>query len=337
MKQNSKQIQWANNQVNRYHSRKAFGLLATVMCLFLVVIAISFVMGDASLYEFLGTGAVSLATVAPAAININGNPANTAKAGKLVKAKLWFIVEEQYDDTQAFPSRSGREVGNIPLKSGEYWHYMKTVSISNPEATIGGNLGDIGGTLTNTVKAVFGGVDDDLMTLIEDHMGKGFYIVFEVCENSKKYLIGNGCKPAILQAPEGGFGKDNSSLSLTWTQECGELFSTYVGNTPTENPVEIGAAAITIALTANPQFQFATGTASTEFANVTAITDSDVNRIVTFIGGGGTGPSKIVDGGNILLIGGQDWVANTSAQISFKIFKDAAATYKLIEIAGTRT
>lgn len=337
MKQNLKQIQHSANKVRRYANRKNLMLFASVVSVFLIVVGVAFLMGDASLHDVFTTGGIGLMSIAPAAVNVDGNPQNTAKAGKLVKAKLWFIVEEQYDDSQAFPSRNGREVGNIPLKAGEYWHYMKTVSISNPEATIAGNLGDIGGTFTNTIKAIFGGLNDDLLTLVEDHFAKGFYIVFEVCDTGKKYLVGNGCKPAILQAPEGGFSADNTSLTLTWVQECGELFSTYVGNTPTEAPVTIAADAITVALTANPQFQFASGTASTAFANVTAIADSDVGRTVTFLGGGGTGPSEIVATGNIILAGGAAWEAKANAQISFKIFKDAAATYKLIEIIGTRT
>lgn len=339
MKQNSKQIRWKANKVRQYTNKQLFLLLSSVMIVLVAIVAVAFVAGDASLTDLFAVGGISMATLAPAAVNLNGNPVNTAKAGKLVKANLWFIVEEQYDDSQAFPARSGREVGNIPLKAGEYWHYIKTVSIQNPEATIAGNLGDVGGTFTNTLKAVLGGVDDNTLTLVENHFAKGFYIVFEVCDTGKKYLVGNGCKPAILQAPEGGFLADNSSLTLTWVQECGELFSTYVGNTPTEAPTTIAADATTMALTSNPQYKFAEGTLSTAFANVTAITDADVsaNRVITFIGSGGTGPSKIVDGGNILLFGGEDWVANLNKQISFKIFKDAASTYKLIEVIGTRT
>jgi hypothetical protein len=142
----------------------------------------------------------------------------------------------------------------------------------------------------------------------------------------------------VLQQPEGGFLNDKTAVTLSFKNECGELFSTYVGNTPTIAPAAIAAAA-SFALTSNPQYQFASDTAGTECKTCSAIGDSDVNRIITVIGGGGTDPAQLIQDatGNILLIAGSAWTANTGSQISFKIFKDGASSYKLIEIAGTRT
>jgi hypothetical protein len=338
MKRNEKQRAWAARNVaagqSKYRRKMNYAFFGVIF----IVALVMFVRGEASLLNFMSASGLSLAGVAPAAINIEGNASIAQSSGKQVKAKVWFIVEEQYDDTQAFPARAGRDVGNIPLKAGEFWHYIKTQSITNPDATIGGSLSDVGGTLTNELKLLLAGISDDTLELVEHHMGRGFYIVFEVCSTGKKYLGGGGCKPMVLQPPEGGFLNDKTSITLTFKNECGELFSNYVGNTPTAAPADI-AAAVSFALTANPQYKFATDAASTLCKSVTAITDFDINRVVTVFGGGGAGPTKLVQdvAGNILLVAGAAWTGNLGSQISFKIFKDGAATYRLIEIAGTRT
>ena len=338
MKRNEKQRAYAARNVaaaqHKYRRNMVFAFFSVVF----IVALVMFIRGEASPFDFMTATGLSLASVAPAAVNISGDAGITQSSGKLVKAKVWFITEEQYDDLQAFPSRNGREVGNIPLKAGEYWHYIKTQSITNPDATVGGSLSDVGGTLTNELKLLLAGINDEMLNLVESHMGKGFYVVFEVCATGKKYLGGGGCKPMVLQPPEGGFLNDKTSMTLTFKNECGELFSTYIGNTPTIAPADI-AAAISFALTGNPQYKFATDAASTLCKNVTAITDFDINRVVTVFGGGGANPTKITQdvAGNILLVAGANWTGNLGSQISFKIFKDGAATYRLIEIAGTRT
>ncbi len=337
-KYNEKQRAHAARNVStariQYQKRMIFAFFSMVV---LVCLAM-FVFGDASMGDLLCTTGISIATVAPAAVNISGDAGISQSAGKLVKAKVWFITAEQYDDDQAFPTRSGREIGNIPLKAGEYWHYIKTQAITNPDAMIGGSLSDVGGTLTNEIKLLLAGISDEVLTLIESHMGKGFYVVFEVCSTGKKYLGGGGCKPMILQQPEGGFLNDKTSIALSFKNECGELFSTYVGNTPTIAPATIAAAA-SFVLTSNPQYIFASDTTGVLCISCTGITDTDANRIITVFGGGGTNPAKLNQDadGNILLIGGDDWNGALGSQISFKIMRDGAASYKLIEIAGTRT
>lgn len=337
-KYNEKQRAYAARQVADGQAGYRRNLIFTFFAVICVCVLAMFIFGDASMADVLLTHGISIATVAPAAVNISGDAGISQSAGKLVKAKVWFITQEQYDDEQAFPARNGREIGNIPLKAGEYWHYIKTQAITNPDAMIGGSLSDVGGTLSNELKLLLAGISDEVLTLIEEHMGKGFYIVFEVCATGKKYLGGGGCKPMVLQQPEGGFLNDKTSITLHFKNECGQLFSTYVGNTPTAAPADIAAAA-SFVLTANPQYKFATDAASTLCKSVTGITDLDVNRVITVFGGGGVGPTRLNQdaAGNILLIGGVNWIGNTGSQISLKIFKDGAATYKLIEIAGTRT
>lgn len=270
--------------------------------------------------------------------NIEGDVINGKKSGNLVKAKLYFIEEDQYDDTLPFPVKSGRERGNIPLKAGEYWHYIKSV-LDTPEINWAGTVEEVAAKISNEMKFILGGMEADVFNLLENGIGKGFYVVFELCfpGETVRFLIGNGCKPAKMTAFEGGARKDYTGTTVTFKVECGELLCTYVGTITLQAPQTIAADATTFALTSNDTYQLAEGTANTEITAVSAITDADINRVVTVKGGGGTGPSVITSGGSYILQEGADWVGDSGSQISFRIMKDGAATYKLVEIYGTRS
>lgn len=270
--------------------------------------------------------------------NVDGDVINSRKSGNLVKALLYFITDNQYDEDQPFPLANGRERGNIPLKAGEYWHKIKLV-LDSIEAKWNGTVEEVAAKITNELTFILGGMEDDVFTLLQNGIGQGFYVVFEMCfENETvRYLIGNGCKPAKMSAFEGGALKGYTGTTVTFMVECGELIHKYVGNTPTLAPQAITSDATTFALTSNPLYEIASGTTSAEITAVTAITDADVNRIVTVKGAGGTGPSKIVAGGSFLLNGGIEWIAEAGAEISFRIMKDGDASYKMVEIYGSRT
>jgi hypothetical protein len=270
--------------------------------------------------------------------NVDGDVVNTRKAGNLVKAKMYFLTDDQYDDSQPFPAANGRERGNIPLNSGEYWHYIKSV-LDTPEVKWSGSIEEVAAKIANEITMILGGMEDDTFDLLQDGIGQGFYVVIELCftDETVRFLIGNGCKPAKLTAFEGGAMKDYTGTTVTFKVECGEVLYKYVGAITLQDPQTIAADAITFALTSNDTYEVATGTASTEIANVTAVTDTDINRIIVVKGGGGAGPSKIVTGGNFLLSGGEEWLGDAGEEISFRIMKDGDASYKLVEIYGTRT
>lgn len=270
--------------------------------------------------------------------NFNGDVVNGKKTGNLIKAKLYFIEEDQYDDALPFPAKNGRERGNIPLKSGEYWHYIKSV-LDTPEVKWSGAIEEIAAKVSNEMTFVLGSMDDNIFDLLESGIGKGFYVVFELCfpGETPRFLIGNGCKPAKMTAFEGGALKDNTATTVTFMVACGELVCKYVGSITLEAPQGVTADATTFALTGNDLYEIAPGTLETEITAISAITDADINRVITLKGGGGSGPSKVVSGGSFLLSGGEEWSAALGAQISFRIMKDGAATYSLVEVYGSRT
>ena len=307
----------------------------------LVMLCLTAAFGNTSVIElaqglFVGGGALVVKAMAIPVVSINGDVDAPAKAGNLVKAKLYYITADQLDESASFPTRTNREIANLTLKAGEYWHYLKTIHTQHPDVSIGGNVGDVGSTLTNELSAMFGGVNDGLINLIEQKVGCSFYIVLELCDGSgSRYLIGNECSPATLQAPEGGFKKEGASLTLKWTTEGPYLHSIYTGNTPLQTADSIAASATVLAITSNDTYNIAAGTPGTGIITVSGVTDADLNRIIT-VTGSGDSQIKQDDAGHFLLVEETAWAATAGAQISFKIFKQSGE-YKLIEVVGSRS
>jgi hypothetical protein len=330
MKNNIKKLAYSRKIVD-LANMKRFKTLAFILSALLVVIAVSmYICGDITIIASakLLAGGVSYATIVGFG-TIAGDPANELKVGKQVKNKLYFIEASQYDDNQTFPT-GNRSIGNIPLLSGQYWNTIEAV-LDTPELSWKGTKGDLASTITNTAKFVLGGMGDDVFTLLEKGIGKGFYVVYEVCSTGEKWITGNGCKPAILKEFDGGSDKDKTGTTVTFECECGKMWVKYEGTTPTQAAATVAADATTITMTSNPQYQLTNGTSTA--ANITAftgVTDSDIGRIVTLLGSGGTHPSTIDTGDSFIV--GSTWTALSGKQISFKVYKDTSV-YKFVEVS----
>jgi hypothetical protein len=251
---------------------------------------------------------------------------------------LWLVSSDQYDDSQTFPPKVDRQRGTIPLLSGETWHYIASVEDS-PEPGSSGESGDMGPTLKNSLTFIVGGLGNQIMNLLEQGTGKGFYIVWEICSTGKRYIGGNGCKPMKLISFEGGAKKDGTGWTLTFENQCGELWCEYIGNTPTVQPALVAADATDFAYSTGVNvYQVQDGTiAGVTITDITGITDADIGKVITLKGSGGEFPSEI-DGitGNFLLSSGETWVANNEAggrQIDFKVYKTGVDTYVFIEMS----
>ena len=266
-----------------------------------------------------------------------GDPSNIEKSGKQINQKIWLLSVDQWNEASGFPTRnSDREVANIPLLADEFWHYIQSV-LDSPESKWTGETGDVAATLKDEVKFIVGGMDKTLMTFLEEGIGKGFFVVWQKCAGSKKYIAGTPCKPMRFMSFDGGSTKDNTSTTLTFISEGPVIVSEYVGSMPTESAELVAANATSIAMTDKSTYQTTSGTAAqATMTGYTSVTDEDINRVVTVLGSGGTYPPKITSANNFVLNGGAEWVANAGSEISFKVFKDGASTYKFIEVIGSR-
>lgn len=338
-RQNIKQLIWSQNKVRNSLFRKQMALFFAVI----LIQAVSFagfalsnpeeVSGDEIANVFTG---LTTATVMAAVGDVK-SVSNQARTGRQVKSKLWIISKDQVDDSVPFPTlNSDRTRGDIPLKAGEYWHYIETV-VDSPEPKWRGEEGDVATNLINELPFIVGGMTDEVFDLLENGAGKEFIIVWEVCSSGEIFGGGNGCKGLKLSTFEGGSTKDNTSTTITFTGQCGELWYRYIGNTPTQEPEEVPEDETEITLTSNSRYQLTDG--ATEAVNITGfsgVSDSDVNRVVTILGSGGSNPSTIDDTGDFILINGETWTATEGARIDFKIYKDGPSSYAFIEVSGTR-
>lgn len=324
---NNKQLAYSRKIVHLANMKrfKMFGFI--IAALFVTVVAGMFVTSAITSVDVFNVfGTVGYAAIIGLS-NVTGNPSNEYMVGKQVKAKIYFIEAEQYDDSETFPT-GNRSIGNIPLKSGQYWHTIDAV-LDSPELNWKGTKGDLAATITNTAKFVLGGMGDDVMELLEKGIGRGFYVVYEICATGDKWITGNGCKPAVLTEFDGGSDKDKTGSTVTFTCECGKIWVKYEGTTPTQAAATVAADAATITLTSNPQYQLTDGTSAA--ANITGFTgasDSDVGRIVTILGSGGSHPSTIDTGDSFIVA--STWTALAGKEISFKVYKDTS-TYKYVE------
>lgn len=284
--------------------------------------------------QILGTGAVVYA-ISMAAIGNIDTASGKYRAGKQIKAKVYILHYDQFDEASGFPApNSNREVGTIPLLAGEYWHYAESVEDS-PNVESVGEMGDIAPTLTNTLKFVIGGISANLETLLEDGIGEKFYIVTETCSTGAKRLYGNGCKPLKLTGFTGGQGTDYTGYELTFMNENSLPFA-YTGTVQTQSPVSIAADATTQAFNAtNLVYQFSANTGATDFEGFTGLTDNDVNKVVTFLGATSSTNASTIDAadGDFILAAGATWTASPGKSLTVRIMKTGASTYQLIEVS----
>jgi len=328
---NQKQEAWSQNKVHLATRKMMTRFIMLLAIVFIIPAGAIYAMGDKQSGEIAATITIASVGLMASIGNINDVGASD-KAGKLVKAKMWVISEESYDDSQPFPSRSGRERGTIPLKAGEYWKYIRAVEDS-PEPLSSGEASDGNASIKNTLTFIVGGLDDKLQQLLEEGLDKGFYIIWEICATNSKYLGGNGCKPMKLTKFEGGAGKDRTGYTLTFENQCGELYSLYTGTIQTESPDTVPADETEITLTSNCAYQLTDGSVSAVvITGFDGVTSADVGRIISIYGSGGTYPSTITAANDFILTDGTTWTASTGKRIDVKIFKDGASSYKFIEV-----
>lgn len=332
-KYSEKQIAYSNKKVREAQIKLKQKFFILIAFMALLVAGALYFSGDINMDQaFVGA---SVASVMGVIGNID-QAAEKDKKGKAIKSKLWILSSDQVDDTVAFPARAGRNIGTIPLKAGEYWHYIDSVE-DTPEAKWKGAEGDIVTTTSNELSFVVGGMSDAVFNLLEDGAGKKFYVVWQPCGKDLKYLGGDGCKPLKFSGFEGGSTKDNTSTALTFKNESGYLWSVYTGSIQTQAPDAVAAAATEIPLTDNSVYTLQSGVAAAAvITGFSGVADIDINRVVTVKGLGGAFPSTITAAGEFLLIGGVTWTALLNAEITFKIFKSAAGVYTFVEVNNTR-
>lgn len=263
---------------------------------------------------------------------------NEIRAPKQIGDRLWYVARDQVDLTVAFPAPNPntREIGSIPLKAGEFWHYIDIISDSaNPKNTSSDTDFAIENTQTN--EFYVGGNEADLLNLIQSGQGSKFLLVYEECESGKKWLLGGSCKWMELTEYESFSQESLTGWRLLFSRTSAKLPYVYVGTLPTQSPTVIAADATTEPLTSAVQYQFSANTVPTVFTGLSGATSADVGRVIDLLGAPtATNATTIPTANDFILNQGATWTANPGSRISVEVFEDGVGTFKFIEVAGTR-
>ncbi len=279
-------------------------------------------------------GSLTMATVSMATVGNLDEVSAKDSAGSQIGMRVWLIDRKQIDDTQTFPlPNADREVGTVPLKSGEYMHYFDAVNES-VKSNGTGEKGDVNVDFNNTLGFIMAGNRVQLMNYLEEFAGRGHVVIWQECGTGVKYIQGSLCKPMVLNSFDRKDDNEGRYVTFTfgnkhWQQPC-----IYTGDIITQDPVTIAADATDLAIdSTNNSYNLSVNTAATELATVSGITSDDYGKNITIYGGGGDYATTIADSTTFVLVDGETWTGNSGSSITFKIHDSET----LVEVSRVQT
>lgn len=267
--------------------------------------------------------------------SIGRSSAVSPGAARPKKAEVTLVY---VDDILSFPERDPmggvKLLGNIVLKPGAKMYTMyETPSSQKASHTIEGDE-----DMEGFKKKFEGSVPGDSLEFnefLQDALGRGFIIIYGVnCGSNANKILGTPCNPMKIK---GEFTDDKDgvkhAISFEQYQADGYVAGVYEGTLQYGSNFEVVAVTAVLMTEANGTVYQLPSTA------VEAAIDVDTmslphGTVVSLIGGGGAGPSKLESGvktaATIVLVQDSDWMALKDAVINFKVV-DAGATKYLIE------
>lgn len=255
-------------------------------------------------------------------------PSSTETAGKQVGFRMWLVATDQIDGTSFPLPNASRELGNIPLNSGEYWHHFDGISDSLKYIATG-EKGDVNSTFKKTFSII---IKHSVATLnfLESFTGKGFCLVYKECESTTKYELGSYCKPIVLEGFEVKNDGDGKYISLTFGNEHWRQELLYVGTISEQSAEVIAADATALAVVSgNDAYQLTNNTVPSVIATVSGIASADEGRNITITAPAVvTNVTTIADNTVYILKDGATWTANAGSSITFQIMDDSTLIEK---------
>jgi len=255
-------------------------------------------------------------------------------AGEAINYKVWLISLDQVDDSVPFPSaNASREVGAVPLKSGQKVHYFVAHDI--PTFASSGERGDLTISPTNTFTIIMGGIRDQLLNFIEEYAGGKFIVIFQECETGDKFIVGSPCKPMVLKNYALKNDKENRSVTFTFENRSIRQYYKYTGSVSGTDAVLHPAGNDT--LTVQPgadTYRIPNGSSATyAIASVAGLSSNDEGRYITLLGEGSANSATIAEVAGFVLKNGATWTARAGSQITFKVFDQTT----LVEVSRIQT
>lgn len=333
---NKKQLAYSKKKVSHARERlyrTFFFTLLGIVAITITAAALSSspINWDTIVNVLTGSG-LTWATMAT--IGSTGELSDKESAPKQIDMRVWLIARDQIDPDETYPTpNSDRELGTIPLLSGQVAHYFDAVP-DTPDEFGSANKGDIITEFSNTFAFVVAGNRDKHLDFIEEYAGKGFIIIYSIGESATKYVLGNYYKPMVLQTTDRkGGGKEGRYITFTFLNAHWRQPLYYVGAITTEAPDTVSAGATTLPVTDASQYQLSDHSASVTIAAVSGIGSSDVGRVIELLAPATDNfVPDIADNSVFVLMDTGTWTAHPGSKISFKIL----GTSTLVEVPGTR-
>jgi len=319
--------------MKKISKNKSYIAALSIILLVAAAITISFISGNAGVFETLLLGSGGCCYASMAVVGNIGRVGDKETSGKQIAAKVWLVSIDQIDANLPFPVPNANfELGQIPLKQGEYMHYFEAVDDSLEDKS-SGSKGDVTTNVTNTFNFIMGGNRIALQRFMEDHPGDRFIIIYQMASDRQYYVLGNDIKPMILKSFERSNGKDNRSVSLTFENASFEQPKKYIGNIIQDTPAVLPANASTIAFTHKAQYTTGVNTDITIIDDFTGLEKADDGRVVEIIGGGGDKPSVIEANSAFVLRNDETWTANAGSRLSLRVLDKTT----LVEVDRVQT
>lgn len=316
---------------NKYAREKEMQLFLGITLLFAIVCLISIFVEPthaAGIAGFSGSSFASMMLIG----SVDG-VSDKETCGSNIGYQVYLIDVQQVNKGLPFPkANANREVGNIPMKPGEYMQYFEAHDI--PTFLGSGEKGDITTSGTNKFGIVMGGMRDVLLNFIEEHTGGKFIILFKEIGSNQWYILGDTDRPMLLKSFESKNDKEGRYITFSFERASVQQYYKYVGVIVTSPPVVHTPGATSIAIkTTNNAYEIPNGASATyAIASVSGLTANDKGRYITLTGSGTDKAATIADNASFVLEDGATWTAKAGSSITLRVLDPAT----LIEVPGSR-
>jgi len=174
------------------------------------------------------------------------------------------------------------------------------------------------------------GSELEIMEFSPNWLGRNVLIFIERCSDGSIKEYGAPCAPLRMKVESTDDKDVNKSIFTFASSNKGPCIAKY-DNTLTLSDVAatVDADATTVDLASGEgEYQLTDNTAAKELTTCTNAVDG---MLFTLLGSGGSFPASITDANDFVLKNGTSWSAIASASITFKAFKDGAASWKFFE------
>ncbi len=330
MKYSKKQLAWSATKIQERFRNLMVTMFSVAMTLFFVF-AVVFAFANPEVSALvMQMGMPSLILMSMSNIGNIDQPSARDTAANQIGFKLWLVAREQIDDTVLFPTpNANRELGDIPLKAGEYMHYFEGIE-NSLKYTGTGEQGDVTPTFGKTIP-IFIKHSKSSLNFVEEYLQKGFILIWSDCESADKEVVGSYCKPVMLTNFEVKNDGDGKYISLTFGNTHWRQPLAYTGNITIDAPTAVDAGSTNLAIGTNNTYQLTAGAAAV--ATVSGLAAADYGRYITILSPAAGVAPTIPDNAVFVLRDGETWTANPGSRIVFQVL-DAST---LVEVSRIQT